>query len=813
MRLSSFTSFLRRTAAFAALLFLGALVPAELTAESSNRPASARTSESTNALKIVSGRVTIDIEVLENRIVRVHGYLAGKSTPRTLVLDPHPVFQMPSKVEHRSDAGKHSLVTPEMSVSVESEAPYSITFSDAAGHPCLISRDPLSEAGTGNVRLYHAEGEILYGMKGLPREDDGAGIVRNGGGNISAGVQGNSGAPFTFTVHYGVLFDSDGGEFETSDDNFSFRNASRPDVEYFVTIGSPLDTMASLSRLVGPPPMPPKWTLGFLNSQWGANQQEVARIIATYREKKLPIDGFIFDFDWKAWGEDHYGEWRWNSTSGPGNVSPNKFPDGASGVFAKRMAEQGVKLAGILKPRILYNAPGSTSKLTEAAAYAEQHHFWYPREVPTEDYFSHRAARNLDFNNPEVRTWFWAHLQPTLQAGVTAWWNDEADYSATTVFNNFQFLNIGRALYEGQRSSSNLRVWSLNRNFYLGSSRYGYAGWSGDIFTGFGSMAYQRRRMLAALDTGEFNWSMDIGGFSGHPLPENYARWMEFAAFVPIMRVHGNHNEKRQPWIYGPTAEEASRDALNLRYSLIPYIYSYQRLATEGGIGLIRPLFWMFPNDETAAVDDTSWMFGEALLVSPVVAHGETSHSVYLPKGDWFHYQTGQEYEGGKRIVLQADSTTWKDIPVFVRRGSIVATQPVQQYVDERPVKEIALDVFPGESPAQLTVYDDDGLTYAYEKGEYLRQTIHAKTKGSTIEIALDCATGAYRGALKTYLVRVHAPAQSVHLQGVELNRVAAPSQLLAAGNGWAAESDRFGAVTLIRLRAGSNTPALLEIQ
>ena len=150
-------------------------------------------------------------------------------------------------------------------------------------------------------------------------------------------------------------------------------------------------------------------------------------------------------------------------------------------------------------------------------------------------------------------------------------------------------------------ADSDLRVWSINRNFYLGATRYGYAGWSGDIKTGFASMAFQRRRMMAALDTGEFHWSMDTGGFSGHPSPENYARWIEFAAFVPIMRVHGGLNEKRQPWVYGPTAEAAARAAINLRYQLLPYIYSYERRNTDGEVGLVRPLFWEFPSDDRAS--------------------------------------------------------------------------------------------------------------------------------------------------------------------------------------------------------------------
>jgi hypothetical protein len=175
-----------------------------------------------------------------------------------------------------------------------------------------------------------------------------------------------------------------------------------------------------------------------------------------------------------------------------------------------------------------------TDKPTKAAAYATEHNLWYPNEVRGNDYFTHRPAANIDFGNPEARRWFWEHLEPAFRAGMTGWWSDEADRDGENLFNNFQFLNMGRSLYDGQRSISTERVWSINRNYYAGALRYGYAEWSGDINTGFQSMAYQRKRMIATLNLGEPEWSMDTGGYNGHPTPENYARWMEFGAFVPF---------------------------------------------------------------------------------------------------------------------------------------------------------------------------------------------------------------------------------------------------------------------------------------
>jgi alpha-glucosidase len=763
-----------------------------------------------NGVELTAGASVLDVQILENQVVDVHVRLNGQSTPRTLVIDPHPLLREPSAIQRSEQNGLYTLSTSGVSVSIDETAPYGITFTDENGQPLLRSADPFGEARNGGVTMTHATGDTLYGISGLGLDDTSIGLSRNSGGKVEAGVQGDSGAPFAFTVRFGLLVDSDGGDFSTAPGSLTFAHDSRPDVEYFVLPGPPLESMAALSRLVGPPPMPPKWTLGFLNSQWGSTESEVENIVAQYRQQQIPIDGFILDFDWKAWGEDNYGEWRWNSTSGSSNVAPDKFPDGASGVFAQRLAGEGVKLAGILKPRILTTVAGDPDKPTEAAAYATAHHFWYPNETLIPDYYSGSMARDLDFSIPAERTWYWQHLLPAFHTGMTAWWDDEADYSGKTIFNNFQFLNMGRAIYDGQRADSNLRVWTINRNFYLGASRYGYAGWSGDIVTGFDSIAFQRRRMLAALDTGEFHWSMDSGGFHGHPNDENYARWIEFAAFVPIMRVHGDLEEKRQPWLYGPIAEAAARNAINLRYGLLPYIYSNYHLDSLGDVGLIRPLFWEFPSDPASASVDSEWMFGDALLAAPVVTQGATSTKVYLPPGAWFDYSTGHRYAGAQTIVIPADAKTWRDIPLFVRDGSILATQPLEQYVGQKPVAKMTLDVFPAITEGAFTFYDDDGETYNYEKEGYLIQEITAQSRNSGTQVMIDGATGSYSSSLRTYLVRIHTRARCVALNGKELAKVDLRVFLSQPGSGWITTSDRFGPVVMLRIPAGTRTSSAI---
>jgi alpha-glucosidase len=804
---------MNRTLPTVAILFLGLIASWAMP----NGNQTVKVANTAAGLLITCNAGTVDLELLATNILRVDVQPANKTSPRTLVMDPALKMPAAAGVSVLKNANETILRSASMTVSVSDSLPLKISVTEMGGRKLVEQTEVFEQAHNRQVILHHAFGENLYGMSGLTRLDNGGGLLRNNGSEVLAGSQGEGGEPFFFTTHYGVLVDSDGGTFFTSDGTIDFNGGSRTDVEYFVIVGRPLEVISGLAILTGHPPLPPKWTLGFLNSQWGSDEAEIKQLAATYRQKHIPIDAFILDYDWKAWGEDSYGEWRWNSTSGLGNQSPNKFPNGASGAFARGLKAEGIKLAGILKPRILVNKNGNTNELDEAAAYAEAHGLWYPGELPAKE---RPMIRNLDFANPDTRSWFWKHLEPAFDTGITAWWNDEADHyypnwpvgAETYNFNNFQFLNMGRALYEGQRGHSDLRVWSLNRNYYLGAQRYGYAEWSGDIETGFQSMQAQRARMLATLNLGEAHWSMDTGGFMGHPSPENYARWMEFAAFVPIDRVHGTFGEKRQPWVYGAVAEAAAVRALRLRYELLPYIYSCERAATETGVGIVRPLFWIFPEDQNVSNDGSSWMFGDALLVSPVVERGEREHAVYLPPGGWLDYFHGTRFKGGQIVRYKVDPNTWQDIPLFVREGSILATAQPQDFTDQLPVSEVTLDVFPGNNSAHFTYYDDDGATYGYEHGSYYRQSITASNDGDSLHVTFDKPSGSYQTLLKSYLIRIHGRRnRKLILDGNRLSKISEEDLSKTDRSGWASSHDRFGPVTLLRIPAGREVVVLAK--
>ncbi len=589
--------------------------------------------------------------------------------------------------------------------------------------------------------------------------------------NIYAGNQGGAGGPFIWTTQgWGFLADVDGGSISISGASFSFTRPVSPlkrDLELYFLVGSPKEIIKGLHDVTGFPPLFPKYTLGFLNTEWGIDQSELYSNIRTYREKSIPLDAYILDFDWMDWGADNYGEFRW----GP------KFPDGQSGIIADTLKKYGMHLMGIRKPRIHLN--------TAQGLYCNTNRFFIDT---VKDYFSGKQVGRLNFHNPGARKWYWesfATLGNSYAKGLTGYWNDEADEFG----GNLMFMQMQRSQYEGQRAYNNNRVWSINRNFYTGAQRYAYALWSGDINTGFQTMANQRLYMLSSIMLGASWWGMDIGGFNGTPNYENYFRWIQFGAFVPVFRVHGTYGQEREPWNYGAEAESIATKYIRLRYQLMPYIYSAARENYLTGVSIARPLVVEFPDDPAVANLSSEWMFGNSILVSPVVAEGATQQSVYLPEGNWYDFNSGKYFTGKTSYTV---SVTRSDIPLFVKAGSIIPMSNVGRNIDApESQKTLILSSFPGGT-GRCTIYDDDGVTYDYEKGMYSTDTImHDRTDKRTL-ITIGACFGAYTVPQRDWLAELNwitiAP-DSVVLDGIHIKSITLDSIQSFAAKGWAFDS------------------------
>ena len=718
-------------------------------------------------LSFPQGAVTVDTlgaDIVELRFVPT----GGKPSLPTSVIAPG--LQLPP------------AVSPTIHIDWQ-PASNRLAIGDAA-HPSLLSID-LAAFARGDVALDHDAGNALYGVRTYTAFDTTeGGMLRAGTETATAGTQGFAGAPFVWsTAGYGVLADAEGASFQLDGGRIGISGRAGPVRTLYLMAGKPATLFAALADLSGHTPLFPKWAMGFTNSQWGIDQKELLDIVATYRSKRIPIDNMTIDFDWKAWGEDNYGEFRWNET---------KFPDGTTGVLKQRLDALGMHLTGIMKPRVHLD--------TVEGRYATEHGFWMPTSKAAPDYFSHKTVRDIDFGSPLARTWFFNDaLKHSFDTGIVGWWNDEADNDDSDT----EFENMQRALYEGQRAHSDKRVWSINRNFYLGSQRYAYGLWSGDIATGFASMKGQRQRMLSAINVGAMQWGMDGGGFrNGAPTPENYARWIQFGAFTPIFRVHGDFGQKRQPWVYGPVAEKAAAEAIRLRYQLFPYIYAYEFQRRQAGVGLVRPLLFDWPSDANVRDDIDAWLFGDYLLVSPVVEPGQTAKDIYLPPGRWIDYFSGQVVQGGSTVHRAVDAKDWSDIPLYIRDGAIIPTQPAMNYIGEKPVAQWTVDIFPSAQSTAFTTYDDDGETYAYEQGRYRAQTLSVQRDGGDVRFVAEAPAGSYASPVSHYLLAFHGiQARGVTIGGASLQTATAVDAL--GDEGWATGQDRYGPVTYVKIAAG----------
>lgn len=741
----------------------------------------ARNDASADRMELVLPKGKLELRLLAPGIVQLRA--DGTREPATPVIDAQASFD-PVEVKRDTQGDDEILRSAQLTVRWNAKRA-ALHVEDASGRP-LLDAD-LSKAMDGRWSLHHAKGDPQYGIGGLNAFDPKAGdLLRQGRQIATAGAQGHTGAPFVWsTAGYGVLADAEPAQFDLSATDIGIQSKSAPVHTVYLLIGAPDALFAQLRQVSGAAPMFPKWAMGFTNSQWGIDQKEALALVDTYRAKHIPIDNFTFDFDWKAWGED-MGEFRWNT---------DKFPDGPDGKLKQLMDQRGMHMTGIMKPRVHVD----TVEGREATARG----YWLAQSKEAPDYFSHKPVRDVDFDKPEVRAWFFNDaLKHSFATGIVGWWNDEADDSGVDT----QFLNMQRAMYDGQRSISDLRVWSINRNFYLGSQRYAYGVWSGDIQSGFASMAAQRQRMLAAFDVGAMHWGMDGGGFKAPmPVPENYARWIQFGAFTPVFRVHGDFGQKRQPWVYGPIAEKAATDAIRLRYSLIPYIYSYEYHAHADGVGVVRPLQFVYPQDPAQRNRIDAWMFGDYLLVSPVVEQGQTVKRLQLPHGRWIDWFSGKAYEGDREITLDVDATRWSDIPLFVREGAIIPQQPVMDYVGQQPVTALDMQAFPADTETRFDVYDDDGDTYGYEKGDYFLQALSMRRDGKVVTFRAAAPGGRFKTSWKHYVLALHVPAAgAVSVDGKPLEQAASVDALRASqGEGWAQGHDRFGEVTYVKIDAG----------
>lgn len=470
---------------------------------------------------------------------------------------------------------------------------------------------------------------------------------------------------------------------------------------YLMAAPGSAGVLGDYARLTGSAPIPPRWTFGFLLSRWGyRDAADVQDKWQQFRDRKIPVDAFIYDYDWFV------NDWEFN---------PINFPNPSANLA--QMHAMNLHFVGIRKPRVT----GAN------ADYAKAHGWAIPAPFGTD----------LRFDIPSARVWWWSHQLPLLETGIDGWWNDEAEQAYD------EFFYMSQQQYLGGRAASAKRQWSIDRAFSPGMQHYGAAAWTGDIDSTWAAFREQPGTLL--------NWSMagmpyvshDTGGFQGTPTPELYARWIEEAVFIPVMRAHGTHDSPRWPWAFGDEALAAIRKAIDLRYRLIPYIYTLAEETYRDGVPPMRPLFLEFPNDRATWALNDEWMLGDRVLAAPVLNKGGM-RTVYLPRGNWFDGNTGKIVAGPQMLSLTP--VPLDVIPFYVRAGTILPLGPVTQSTAELE-DPLEVRIYPG-ADAAFSLYEDDGTSYDYEKGAFTRIRMCWNDRKHTLTIS--DRQGSFPGMLTT---------------------------------------------------------------
>lgn len=491
-------------------------------------------------------------------------------------------------------------------------------------------------------------------------------------------------------------------------------------IDYFFVYGPDFDRIiAAYRNLTGAAPLFPLSAYGYWQSKLGyTSQTELLGVAGKYRSLHIPIDNIVLDAGWE--------------TVLGSRVFTSQFPD-PSGMVQTLHAER-VHLMTSVWPLF---QPGSAA----FDAMQKDRYFVDGGEDNNAAYFP--GTRLYDAFNPGARKLYWEQIKSALfDIGVDAFWLDSTEPAdlyaeergpmladATTALGNgsryanlYPFMTT-KAIYDGQRSvTDRKRVFMLTRSAFLGMQRNAAAAWSGDTATNFETL---KREIPAGLNysmSGLPYWTTDIGGFLGGDTrdpayQELFVRWFQYGAFCPIFRVHGTRtNNENEIWSYGPRAQSILTLYDRLRYRMLPYIYTLAAKTTFDGYTPMRALAFDFRADRKGSGINDEFMFGPSLLVAPVTDAGASDRLVYLPAGtDWYDFWTGRRIPGGKNILR---ATPLSIMPLYVRAGSILPLAPASEFTNQDPDAAIELRIFAGADGA-FKLYEDDGETYDYEKGQY----------------------------------------------------------------------------------------------
>lgn len=686
-----------------------------------------------------------------------------------------------------------------------------ITYAKPNGDTLLIEQEnvkaftPINDAGRSTYSVYQgfttSKEEGLYGLGQL---QNGQMMQRDITKHLVQGNVEDVSPFFQSTKGYGVFWDNySGTTYTDNEQETSFRSEIGDCIDYYFMYGGSADgVIAEVRALTGDVPMMPLWSYGFMQSKERyKSQEETVGVVKKYRELGIPLDCIIQD--WQYWGHNYL--WNAMDFQNPTFSRPKDMIDEVHALNARMMISIWSSFGPATKP---YRALDKEGLLFDIETWPQSGVDGWP---PNMEYPS--GVRVYDAYSPKARDIYWEHLNKGIfQLGMDGWWMDstepdhfnhkESDFDRQTslgsyrsVRNAYPLVSVG-GVYDHQRAlTQDKRVIILTRSGFLGQQRYGSNVWSGDVQSSWDMF---RKQITAGLNfslTGMPHWNSDLGGFfagsyntswGGNSATRNpmyqelYVRWLQFGVFCPMMRSHGADVPREFYW-YGKKGEpvyDALVDAVKLRYTLLPYIYSTSWDVTHNRSTFMRALFMDFLGDKQTWNINNAYMFGKAFLVAPVLHAQYTpevhqkklkenegwdrnnketakapvltdftqtkSMEVYLPADTrWYNYWTNEAIEGGQKLTV---STTLNRIPLFVRAGSIVPYGPEVQYTSEKKWDNLTLCIYPGNN-GSFTLYEDEGDNYNYENGAYTE--IPMNWDNASRILTIGARKGEYNGMLQ----------------------------------------------------------------
>ncbi len=598
--------------------------------------------------------------------------------------------------------------------------------------------------------------------------------------------------PFYTGLHnniaYGIFFDNTFKSF------FDFAHEKRNvtsfwadggEMNYYFFYGPEMSKVVkAYTNLTGTPELPPLWALGYHQSKWSYFPESNVKALAKkFRDLKIPCDALYLDIDYM----DGFRCFTWDK---------KKFPD------PKRMIaelnEDGFKTVVMIDPGIKIDKDYSVyQEAMENDYFCKRGDGPYMRGKvwPGECHFP-------DFTNPKVREW-WAGLYKEFMSelGVHAVWNDMNEPAVMEVpsktapldtrhnydgnrcthrkAHNIYGMQMVRATYEGiKKYVFPKRPFVITRAAYAGTQRYSST-WTGDNVATWEHLWIANVQVQRMCMSGMSFVGSDIGGFAEQPNGELFARWIQLGIFHPFCRVHssGDHGDQ-EPWSFDSDLTDIVRKFIELRYQLLPYLYTMFWKYSNQGIPMIQPLVHYDQEDAQTHFRTDEFIFGEQILVCPVQEPNAQGRRMYVPRGKWYNYWNDEVIEGGKEKWVEADIDI---IPLFVKEGAIIPKFPVQQYVGELEIKELDLEVYFRMGTESSTVYEDEQDGYDYKKGQYSLRNFKLKGKEKSLVIQ-QFKDGTFVTSYDSFRINLHG--LPFEIKAIEVDNEEVPlKQLKPNGN------------------------------